>query len=217
MRECFGFGRIVRTESGWGATFAGTAAAPVELMPSLTGNPVPDLTAFDGKVLQLVGSLDASTVRFGGGTSTTVQTAGLRLSDVLLEPENNPVPWAMSHLHCAIAGNIGKSPEINPSKDRLTASMAFLRLADGNSAWINLTAYEYLSVCDQLRSLETGGRITAIGTLETYIYNGRPKLQLALVAIGLLPKSEARPQPISLMASRPALSADAADAFVSAA
>lgn len=216
MRECFGFGKIVRTDAGWGATFTGTAT-PVDLLPSLAGAPVPDFSTLDGKVLQLVGCLDASPERFGGGTSTTVQTAGLRLSDVLLEPENLPSPWQMSHLHCAVAGNIGKAPEANPTGDRLNASMAFVRLADGGSAWINLTAYEYLSVCDQLRSLESGARITAFGTIETYTYNGRPKLQLALLAIGLLPKAEARPQPVSLMASRPALSAEGADAFVSAA
>lgn len=217
MRECFGFGKIVRTEAGWGAAFDGVTAGPVDLLPSLAGAPVPDFNAYEGKVLQLVGALDTSAQRYISGAST-IQTAGLCLSDVLLEPEGLPSPWHPSHLHCAVAGNIGKAPEANPSGDRLNVSLALSGAGNGSGSgsWINLTAYQYLSVCDQLRSLETGARITAFGTIETYIYRERPRLQLALLAIALLPKSEARPQPISLMSSRPALSAEA-DAFVSAA
>jgi len=215
MRECFGFGKIVRTDAGWGATFDGITAGPVDLLPSLAGAPVPDFNAYEGKVLQLVGSLDTNASRHLNGAGT-IQSAGLNLSDVLLEPEGNTSSWHSSHLHCAVAGNIGKAPEANPSGDRLNVSLALSGAPQGSSNWINLTAYQYLSVCDQLRGLETGARITAFGTIETYIYKERPRLQLALLAIGLLPKSEARSQPVSLMSSRPALSAEA-DAFVSAA
>jgi hypothetical protein len=73
--------------------------------------------------------------------------------------------------------------------------------------------------------MESGAWVQAFGTLETFVYKGKPKVQLALLGIDLIGRREGRPKPQSLMSSRPATlmssqpaaSDDAADSFVNAA
>lgn len=207
MRECFGFGTIVRTASGgWGASFRGMTNGPVELLPSLAGAPVPDLSDYEGQVLELAGALSAE-----GGT---VRNAKLHLSDLLVPATTE----AQGYLHLTVAGNLGKEPV--SGNDRVTASLAFLAFAN-DSAWLKLAAYSYLSVADQFLTLPQGTRVMATGRLESYRYNDKDQLQLSVLALQLLGKSGGGkpPAPTSLMSSRPPLAAaedNSVDAFVAA-
>lgn len=207
MRECFGFGTIVRTPSGsWGATFRGMSNGPVELLPSLAGSPVPDLADYEGKVLELAGSLAA-----GPGT---VRIAQLHLSDLLVPAETE----SQGYLHLTVDGNLGKAPV--GGNDRVTASLAFITFPS-DSGWLKLAAYSYLSIADQFLTLAQGTRVMATGRLESYRYNDKDQLQLSVLGLQLLAKggNGKPPAPTSLMASRPPLDAAAdlsADAFVAA-
>lgn len=203
MREVFGDGRVVAHKNGGFAIEAPGLSTPALFLPSTAGLPVPDLTPYLGQVISFTGLLQS----IGDNLETLAfHCADLQIPTTELAP--SPV-WAV------VSGNLGKAPETNPKGDRLTASIAYDKVGEAAS-WLRITSYTYVSISDLFTKLEAGHGIIAYGALESYDYNGKPRVQLSLRGYQDLPRSNAPKPPTSLMASRSA-SDTAAHAFDDAA
>ena len=190
MREVFGDGRVVAHPAGGFGLEAPGLKEPALLLPSTNGTVVPDLTAQIGTVISYVGVLSAPT---GDLSSAALHCVDLQL------PTTDPAP---SPMWAVVSGNLGKAPELNPKKDRYTASLAYHKQGDETS-WLRVTAYSYYSIADLFSTLEPGTGLIAYGAIETYTYNDKERLQLALRGMQLLRSGLAAPKPpISLLSAR---------------
>lgn len=190
MREVFGDGRIVTLKSGGFGIEAAGLRSPAQMLPSASGAPVPDLSAQVGKVINYTGLL-----RSGGDN---LETLAFHYADLQLPNEDEP---AISPMWAVVSGNLGKAPETNPKGDRLSASIAYDKIGEATS-WLRISAYTYFSISDLFAGLEGGSGIVAYGALESYDYNGKPRVQLALRGLQLLVRSAAPKPPTVLGSSR---------------
>lgn len=188
MREVFGDGRLVAHENGFAIEAPGLGT-PAPLLASTSGQPVPDLSAVVGQVISFTGVLQS--------TGENLEQLAIHCADLQIPSTETPVSpvWAV------VSGNLGKAPEANPKRDRLTASIAYDKIGDATS-WLRVTAYTYFSISDLFSKLEAGSGVICYGALESYDYNGKPRVQLSLRGYQELPRSNAPKPPISLMASR---------------
>lgn len=192
MREVFGDGRVVQHPAGGFAIEAPGLHAPAQLLPGTDGTAVPDLSSLIGQVISYVGILES--------TGDNLEHARIHGADLQIpaEPIAAPSPmWAI------VSGNLGKAPEPNPKGDRLTASIAYDKKGEATS-WLRLTSYAYFAISDLFRGLEAGTAIEAYGAMESYDYNGKPRLQLAIRGLQLLKSGGSVKTPTSLMAARSA-------------
>jgi hypothetical protein len=189
MREVFGDGRLVQHNGGL-AVEALNLQEPALLLPSTSGMAVPDLSEHLGKVIHYIGVLAA----FGGN----IDGAAFHSADIQLPAADVPV----SPMWAVISGNLGKAPELNPSKDRWGSSLAYHKDGDTTS-WIKVIAYKDYSIRPLFEKLGAGTGMIAYGAFETYTYNDKPNLQLALRGLQLLkPAGSTAKAPVSLMAAR---------------
>lgn len=190
MREVFGDGRLVATKDGGFGVEAPGLRTPALLLPGTNGTPVPDLSAFVGKVLSYSGALYSS--------GDNLETISFHCLD-LQEPSGEEPP--VSPMWAVISGNLGKAPETNPKCDRITASIAYDKVGE-SSSWLRISAYAYNTIADQFAKLEGGTWLVAYGAIEAYDYNGKPRAQLAMRGYQLLARSAAPKPPTVLMAGR---------------
>lgn len=210
MREVFGDGRIVKLKDGnFGIECLGLSE-PAVLLRSLTGDEIPDLTAHEGKVLGFMGQLEAP-----GGNA---EHCRIHLSDLNFA-EQEP---AVSPMWGGFSGNFGNPPELNPKGDRFVGSIAFHndpgRSGDEGASWLRLACYSYFSISDLFQLIAKGEPVVCFGAIESYTYNERQRMQLAVRGLQRLPRSGgAAPKPPEvLFRSRDAKESDA-DAFTDAA
>lgn len=190
MREVFGDGRLVAHPAGGFAIEAHGLKEPAQLLHATDGTAVPDLSAQVGTVVSYVGALHAP--------AGDLNTAALHLVDLQVSAAEAPV----SPMWAVISGNLGKAPELNPKKDRYTASLALITPGD-DTAWLRVTAYSYFSIADLFAGLEAGTSLIAYGAIETYDYNDKPRAQLGLRGLQLI-KPAGPKAPVSLFRARSA-------------
>lgn len=191
MREVFGDGRLVAIGNvGFGLEAPGLKE-PALLLPATNGAPVPDLSAQVGTVISYVGVLAAPT--------GDLKAAALHCVDLQI-PNEEAAP---SPMWAVVSGNLGKAPELNPKGDRYTASLAYAKQGDETS-WLRITAYSYYSIADLFAGLEAGTGVIVYGAVESYDYNDKPRVQLAMRGLQLLKSSTAAKPPVSLMSARSA-------------
>ena len=188
MREVFGDGRLVKVDGGFGIEAVGLSA-PALLLPGTEGSAVPDLTPQVGDVLSYTGLLRSA--------GDNLETVAIHFAEILESQANTPVSpmWAM------VSGNLGKAPELNPSKDRVVASIAYDKVGDATS-WLRISAYSYLGISNIFATLESGTALIAYGAIESYDYKDKPRAQLALRGYQLLAKNAAPKAPVSLASAR---------------
>ncbi len=166
MRDCFGDGRVVQLPSGGYGIEALGIHKPLTL--AFEAGAEVDLSTQLGQVLTFVGQLQ---IVQGNQEDLALDLTELQVGDPAAQI--SPV-WAV------FAGNLGKAPEVNPKGDRVGASLAY-----ANGSWLRLAAYPYFASTDQLKNLDGGKSIVAYGTMETYEYKDKDRLQLAVRGFGL--------------------------------
>jgi hypothetical protein len=198
MREVFGDARLVTTADGFALEALGLHR-PATLIASTAGHAVPDLTDHLGRIVSFVGALEAP--------GENLEILRIHANELHLAPAaaEDPSP---SPLWAVISGNLGrdgdtdKAAAYNPKGDRVTASLAYAK-NDTRTSWLRISCYAYYAAAPLLAELEAGSAITTYGALESYDYNGKPRLQLALRGFQLSRAGgAARPTPITLMSSR---------------
>ena len=204
MREVFGDGRIVALKSGGFGIEATGLRTPAQMLPGTNGAPVPDLSQHVGMVIAYTGVLQSP--------GDNLETLAFHYADLQLPNDEQP---AVSPMWAVVSGNLGKAPEANPKGDRLSASIAYDKIGDATS-WLRVSAYTYFSISDLFAGLEGGAGLVAYGALESYDYNGKPRVQLALRGLQLLARSAA-PKPPTVLGSARSESDIAAHAFDDAA
>jgi hypothetical protein len=188
MREVFGDGRLVMAERGFAIEAVGLGA-PALLLDAADGSPVPDLAPQLGKVLSYTGLLRS--------TGDNLEYVAFHFAEILEPQIETPVSpmWAM------VSGNLGKAPELNPSKDRIVASIAYDKIGDAAS-WLRISAYSYLGISNIFANLESGSALIAYGAIESYDYKDKPRAQLALRGYQLLKAGSGPKAPLSLASAR---------------
>ena len=173
MREVFGDVRLVRLGEGYGVEAVGLHR-PTPLTSLADGSPLPDFSALVGRVLNLTGVIVA--------TPGNIETLDLLVADL---HDSAPGLTQPSPLYSVVTGNLGKTPETNPRDDRLTASLALQHTGD-EACWLRLTSYRYRAVSDLFTNLTAGALICAYGSMESYDYKDRERLQLNLNGFGAM-------------------------------
>jgi hypothetical protein len=214
MREVFGDARLTTTADGFALEAPGLHR-PALLIASTAGVAVPDLSDHLGRVLSFVGALE--------GPGENLEVLRLHANELHLAPTASDDP-APSPVWAVLTGNLGrdgdsdKGAAYNPKKDRVTGSLAYAK-GDAGTSWLRISCYAHYAAAALLAELEAGAAITAYGALESYDYNSKPRLQLALRGFQLTRAGgSGRPTPITLMSSRSRDDiAPQADAFTAAA
>lgn len=213
MREVFGDARLVTTTDGFALEAPGLHR-PATLIASTSGLAVPDLSDHLGRIVSFVGALQAP--------GENLEVLRLHANELHLAPtpgdDPNPSPlWGVISGNLGRDGESGKGAAYNPKGDRVTASIAYAK-TDAGTSWLRISCYAYYSAAALLAELEAGSGIVGYGALESYDYNSKPRLQLALRGFQLSRSATtARPAPISLMSSRsPDDIAPQTDAFTAA-
>jgi hypothetical protein len=199
MRLVFGTASLVALNSGFGLSASGLHE-PANLLPSLGGAAVPDLTDHLGALIEFTAQLVAP------GENLT--HLGLHFIDLRLAVEGA----AATPLKAVVSGNLGKPPELNPKGDRVSASLAYSGSGDATS-WLRLTAHKAYAIAEQFASREKGTTLIAVGTLESYVYNNKPNVQLVLDAFEQVALGSGYKPPVSLASSFSDADAAPAHAF----
>jgi hypothetical protein len=200
MREVFGDGRVVAAKDGGFAIEAPGLHAPALLLPATNGSPVPDMAPYLDKVISYTGLLRSS--------GENLESVAIHFSDLHGAGEAELLP---SPMWAVVSGNLGKAPEANPKGDRIVASIVYDKVGEAAS-WLRISAYSYFSISDLFAGLEGGTGVVAYGALESYEYNGKPRLQLALRGLQLLTRSSG-PKPPTVIGSARSAADIAAHAF----
>jgi hypothetical protein len=199
MRLVFGTAPLVALTSGFGLDAPGLHE-PAPLLPSLGGAAVPDLTDHLGALIDFTAQLVAP--------AENITHLGLHFIDLRLASEGA----AAVPLRAVVSGNLGKPPELNPKGDRVSASLAYAGSGDTTS-WLRLTAHKAYAIADQFAAREKGATLLAVGTLESYLYNGKPNVQLVLDAFEQVSFGGGYKPPVSLASSFSEADAAPAHAF----
>jgi hypothetical protein len=173
MRLVFGDGLLVLHDNQPCLQFIGLQT-PATILPSLTGQAVPDLSAYVGKVLHFSGELEAP--------GENLELPRFHWSEFRVAPDGYPHGCATA----VVTGNLGKAPEANPKADRFTASLAFHSVLKVSS-WVRLTALSDYGFCPFFEKLEAGVRMLAAGVVESYTsQQGNARLQVNLRSFQML-------------------------------
>lgn len=199
MRLVFGTAPLVTLTNGFGLSAPGLHE-PALLLPSLGNAPVPDLTSHLGALIEFTAQLVAP--------AENITHLGLHFIDLRLAPEGS----SATPLKAVVSGNLGKAPEINPKGDRVSASLAYAGSGD-NTSWLRLTAHKAYAIADQFAAREKGVTLLAVGTLESYVYNEKPNVQLVLDAFEQVAFGSGYKPPVSLASSFTEADAAPAHAF----
>lgn len=213
MREVFGDARLVTCPEGFGLEAPGLHR-PALLIPSTAGASVPDLTDHLNRVVSFVGALEAP--------GENAEALRVHANELHLAPDasTDPSPslcWAVISGNLGRAGETDKAAAWNPKKDRVTASLAYAT-ADHGTSWLRISCYAHYASAALLADLPAGAGVICYGAMESYEYNGKPRLQLAIRSFQLRAASTStRATPITLMSSRSSADiAPQADAFTAA-
>ena len=205
MRDCFGDGRLVAIDGGGFGIEAVGLHKPARLLPSTSNTPVPDLTPYLGQVISYAGLLEAI------GGKQTQELARLHVAELHIPSEEaGAVP--VSPMWCVASGNLGSAPELR-GDTRWSSSLAYAGSGE-NGSWLRLAVYAYYSIADLFSQLEVGDPIVACGALESYTYNDKERLQLALRRFQKNPRSGGAPKPPTVLMSSASAADVAADPFV---
>ena len=179
MRRVFCDGRVVRLSDGWGLECVGLQT-PAKLINGLNGAVVPDLTAFEGSIVSVNGALEAA--------QGNVELPRVHLVDIYRGEAEAP----LSPLWAVLSGNLGNPPEMNPKGDRWVGSLAFMTnptAGDEGTSWVRLTTYPHFSVSDDFQTLPKGEPVLVHGYIESYTYNDKARMQLAVRGLDRLPRA----------------------------
>lgn len=194
MRDCFGNGRLVATAGGYGIEAVGLHK-PMQLT---FADSTPDLSSSCGQVITYSGLLPLIK---GNLEELSIQPVDLHLSE---DP-------AITKVWCAIAGNLGKAPEVNPKGDRVGASIAY---ADG--AWLRIAGYPYFACTDKLKEMEQGRQLVVYGAMESYEYKDSDRLQLAVQGFNCIGAKATRQPTVLFSQASDSHGAELQDAFTAA-
>lgn len=174
MRKIFGNGTVMEGAC-FGAAFLRFGGVVVELLPSLGGQPVPDLSCFVG-----------SPIMFSGELSTpngTISTATCHWGSLAQAPELLETPACAT-----ITGNAGSAAEVARDGNRASLSLAYANRGRGDeqeTSWIKVNATRFLDTFAQLQEVTAGARLICSGALESYTYEGTGYLRLVAYGISL--------------------------------
>jgi hypothetical protein len=180
MRLVFGDAKLSYNSSGLPVLNFYGLDRPAVLLPSLTGAAVPDLKAFDGRVLSFSGELEAS--------GSNIEEPRFHWSEFRPTADGTPMSFATA----CVTGNMGRhdggSKAVGPSLTgkSLSGSLAYLSIAQKTS-WLRLTAFADCGLAPFFSDLDAGTRLLAAGVLESYrSQNNNDRLQLRLRSFQLL-------------------------------
>lgn len=196
MREVFGDARLTTTPEGFGLEAPGLHC-PAPLLSSTAGVPVPDLTDHLGRVVHIIGALEAP--------GDNLNILRVHCNELHLAADADLQP---SMLWGVVSGNLGRDKEsgkagsFNPKRDRVSASLAYAK--EGNkTSWLQIISYAYYASAELLAEQEAGVGVTCYGAIETYQYNDKPRVQLSMRGFQLSRQSGPGHQaPVTLMSSR---------------
>lgn len=164
IRDCFGNGRLVAIQDGYGIDATGLHK-PLALT---FADSTPDLSSCCGQVITYNGLLPLAK---GDLEELSIQAENLTIAD----------DTVISKVWCAVAGNLDDAPELNPQDNCFDAVIFY-----ANNSKLRLSAYPYFSCTGKFKELEAGQRVTVYGALESYSYYGCDYLKLSVQGFYLL-------------------------------
>lgn len=189
MHEAFGVGRFEVSSSG-AIPYAMAFPGCHQPVPLLIRNPPEKLAEFNGQNLRIQAALPEP-----GGQLEVLTLQALDL----FPTDEEPFP-----LQVCLAGSIYNAAEPNPSGDRVTTSLLYANpeRTKESSCYIKISVVKpQLGLMKLFQQVEARSRIVVGGDINTYEYNGKPRVEVYARSIQLLRSGPAVVRPDAIVDS----------------